>query len=121
MWALSRPTLFPDRFQLGGPLSVRSFQSNGLGPRDGSDSLGGDIYWSAGLSIISNIPRKAHWPVKTHLWLNAGRLDAMDRCQACLVHPLIAIHISYFSPFSGREHQGHCFATIRVCRRWSDI
>lgn len=35
MWALSRPTLFPDRFQLGGPLSVRSFQSNGLGPRDG--------------------------------------------------------------------------------------
>ncbi|PBK71716.1 mitochondrial protein [Armillaria solidipes] len=82
MWALSRPTLFPDRFQLGGPLSVRSFQSNGLGPRDGPDSLGGDIYWSAGLSIISNIPRKAHWPVKTHLWLNAGRLDAMDRSRS---------------------------------------
>ncbi|KAG7447227.1 mitochondrial protein [Guyanagaster necrorhizus] len=84
VWALSRPTLFSDRFQLGGPLSVRSFQSNGLGPRDGPDSLGGDIYWSAGLSMISNIPKKAHWPVKTHVWLNAGRLDAMDRSRSVL-------------------------------------
>lgn len=68
-----------------------------MGPRDGctsndnlmivhltlyffiADSLGGDLHWSAGASLISNIPRKPHWPVKTHLWVNAGRLDAVDQ------------------------------------------
>src|SRR5258705_217014 len=39
MWGLGekgRPrTLFSDRFQLGGPFSVRSFRANSLGPRDG--------------------------------------------------------------------------------------
>ncbi|EGO03411.1 hypothetical protein SERLA73DRAFT_83345 [Serpula lacrymans var. lacrymans S7.3] len=70
---------FSDRFQLGGPLSVRSFRANGMGPRDGVDSLGGDIYWSTGISLISDIPRKPHWPVKSHLFVNAGRLDVMDK------------------------------------------
>lgn len=28
-------TFFSDRFQLGGPVSVRSFRTNGMGPRDG--------------------------------------------------------------------------------------
>ncbi|KAF8221118.1 hypothetical protein L208DRAFT_1455434 [Tricholoma matsutake] len=82
LWGLSRPPLFSDRFQLGGPTSVRAFQANGMGPRDGSDSLGGDIHWSAGASIISDIPGKPHWPVKTHLWVNAGRLDAVDTGQS---------------------------------------
>ncbi|KAF8880024.1 surface antigen-domain-containing protein [Infundibulicybe gibba] len=79
LWGLSRPTLFSDRFQLGGPISVRAFKANSLGPRDGADSLGGDLYWSAGASLISNIPRKPSWPVKTHLWVNAGRLDGIDK------------------------------------------
>jgi outer membrane protein assembly factor BamA len=36
MWALGgRPTLFSDRFQLGGPTSVRMFRANSMGPRDG--------------------------------------------------------------------------------------
>ncbi|EJD36254.1 hypothetical protein AURDEDRAFT_147230 [Auricularia subglabra TFB-10046 SS5] len=74
----SRGSLFSDRFQLGGPLSVRSMRWNGLGPRDGPDALGGDVYWAAGLSLMGDIPRKPHWPLKTHLFLNAGRLDAFD-------------------------------------------
>jgi len=81
LWGLSKPTLFVDRFQLGGPTSVRAFRANSMGPRDGSDSLGGDLHWSAGASIISNIPTKPHWPVKTHAWVNAGRLDAIDKSQ----------------------------------------
>ncbi|TFK66342.1 hypothetical protein BDN72DRAFT_844495 [Pluteus cervinus] len=76
---VGKSPLFPDRFQLGGPLSVRGFKNNALGPRDGPDSLGGDLYWSAGVSIISNIPRRAHWPIKFHGWVNAGRLDAMNK------------------------------------------
>ena len=40
------------------------------------DSLGGDVYWSKGLSIISDIPKKDHWLLKSHLFINAGWLDA---------------------------------------------
>lgn len=80
LWPLGpKPSLFSDRFQLGGPVSVRMFRANGMGPRDGSDSLGGDLYWSAGLSLISGIPRRPQWPVKLHGFLNAGRLDALDK------------------------------------------
>jgi len=79
LWGLNGPTLFSDRFQLGGPASIRSFRANAMGPRDGSDSLGGEMYWSAGLSVISQIPKKPEWPVKTHAWVNAGRLDNIDK------------------------------------------
>ncbi|CAA7268526.1 unnamed protein product [Cyclocybe aegerita] len=72
-------TLFSDRFQLGGPTSVRGFVANGMGPRDGDDSLGGTVYYAAGASVTGNIPGKPHWPVKTHLWANAGRLDVLDQ------------------------------------------
>ncbi|KAF5393977.1 hypothetical protein D9757_000332 [Collybiopsis confluens] len=79
LWSFASPSLLPDRFQLGGPLSVRSMRFAGLGPRDGSDSLGGDLFWSTGLSVISNIPKRGNWPLKSHVFLNAGRLDALDR------------------------------------------
>ncbi|KAL0580908.1 hypothetical protein V5O48_001102 [Marasmius crinis-equi] len=92
LWSFDRQSLFSDRFQAGGPLSVRSFRQNGLGPRDGPDSLGGDIYWSAGLSVISDIPKKSYWPVKAHLFLNAGRLDPLDKC---LRPPLLAVVTRY--------------------------
>jgi outer membrane protein insertion porin family len=32
------PTLFPDRFQLGGPTNVRLFRAHSMGPRDGGQS-----------------------------------------------------------------------------------
>ncbi|KAI0634983.1 surface antigen-domain-containing protein [Trametes polyzona] len=79
LWNLGGKSHFSDRFQLGGPVSVRMFRMNGMGPHDGVDSLGGSLYWSTGISLISNIPRKPHWPVKTHLFLNAGRLDNVDK------------------------------------------
>ncbi|PPQ85020.1 hypothetical protein CVT25_010409 [Psilocybe cyanescens] len=81
LWSLAPggKTLFSDRFQLGGPTSVRSFRANSMGPRDGDDSVGGELYYSAGASVISDIPYKAHWPVKAHAWVNAGRLDNIDQ------------------------------------------
>ena len=33
-----------DRFQLGGPADVRGFRLSGLGPHDGADAVGGDVY-----------------------------------------------------------------------------
>ncbi|EMD31954.1 hypothetical protein CERSUDRAFT_119283 [Gelatoporia subvermispora B] len=84
LWSLARPALFSDRFQLGGPVNVRMFRANGMGPHDGPDSLGGDLYWAAGLSLISDIPKKPHWPVKLHSWVNVGRLDALDKSKPLL-------------------------------------
>ncbi|KAJ7054448.1 surface antigen-domain-containing protein [Mycena amicta] len=78
LWGLNgKPTLFPDRFQLGGPSSVRSFRLNALGPRD--DRLPS--------SLTSLSPRRLTrrrtllWPVKTHAWINAGRLDDFDKAR----------------------------------------
>ncbi|KAJ7512571.1 surface antigen-domain-containing protein [Mycena galericulata] len=79
LWGLNGPTLFSDRFQLGGPSSIRSFKANAMGPRDGLDSLGGELYWSTGFSVISHLPKRPDWPVKTHAWVNAGRLDNIDK------------------------------------------
>jgi outer membrane protein insertion porin family len=36
------------------------------------------MYWSAGLSVVSDIPGKPHWPIKTHMFVNAGRLDSRN-------------------------------------------
>jgi outer membrane protein assembly factor BamA len=71
-------SLFPDRFQLGGPTSVRMFKMNSIGPRDNSDFVGGDLMWAAGVSLLGPIPKIAHWPLKAHAWINAGRLTGLD-------------------------------------------
>ncbi|KAH7921552.1 hypothetical protein BV22DRAFT_1038526, partial [Leucogyrophana mollusca] len=97
---------FSDRFQLGGPLSVRSFRANSMGPRDASDSLGGELYWSTGLSLISDIPRKSHWPIKSHIFVNAGRLDSMNKAKDttenfvdCLSRPSVSVGLGLIYRF----------------------
>ena len=49
-----------------------------------ADSVGGELYYSAGASVISDIPAKPHWPVKAHLWVNAGRLDSINQSETAL-------------------------------------
>ncbi|KAI0252927.1 surface antigen-domain-containing protein [Lactifluus subvellereus] len=71
----SAPTL-SDRYQLGGPTNLRMFRANSLGPHDGVDSLGGDLFWATGASLMTHLPRKPHWPVKVHAFLNAGQLES---------------------------------------------
>lgn len=138
LWSLLRPTYFSDRFQLGGSTNVRMFRNNSMGPRDGgeihspfspvsfrnllvriADSLGGELYWAAGLSLISDFPKKPHWPVKTHLFLNAGRLDNIDRGElipVTIISPLSFVHANrppcqpnrsprtYKSPLLGHQY-----------------
>ncbi|KAI0726576.1 surface antigen-domain-containing protein [Fomitopsis betulina] len=85
LWGLDgRTAPFSDRFHLGGPMSIRMFRVNGLGPQDGPDSLGGDLYWAAGLSLISDIPKRPQWPVKLHGFVNLGRLDSRDKSQSLI-------------------------------------
>lgn len=113
------PSLLPDRFHLGGPTSVRMFRPNAMGPKDGGrlsdlyllsqymqfpliilltssilisdagDFMGGDLHWAAGLSILAPIPKRPDWPLKMHLFLNAGRLTRIDKC-TCRLLPLSA-------------------------------
>ncbi|CAD6887083.1 unnamed protein product, partial [Tilletia caries] len=76
----AQPSHYPDRAHLGGPTSVRMFSHNGLGPKDGRDSLGGDAHWSTGVELGGPVwKNKAGWPVKWHLFLNAGQLALLDQ------------------------------------------
>jgi outer membrane protein insertion porin family len=42
-----------------------------------ADSLGADLFWAAGASVITHLPHKPHWPVKAHAFLNAGQLESV--------------------------------------------
>lgn len=72
-----------DRFQLGGPTDVRGFRLSGLGPHDGKDALGGDIYTAGGLSLLLPVPRVGKdTPLRFQAFVNAGRLLALEDVRA---------------------------------------
>lgn len=63
-------TSYMDRIFLGGPLSVRGFSMNGIGPHDNSDSLGGDIALEN--SVMFSFPLVSQ--VRGHVFWNSGNL-----------------------------------------------
>ncbi|KAL9083823.1 MAG: hypothetical protein Q9159_005547 [Coniocarpon cinnabarinum] len=64
-----------DRFTLGGPTDVRGFRLAGLGPRDGNDSVGGDVFAAGGASLYLPFPRVGKdVPLRMQLFVNGGRL-----------------------------------------------
>lgn len=74
----SQPTRINDRFQLGGPTDVRGFRISGLGPRDGADAIGGDIYCAGSLNLLLPVPRVGKdSPLRFQLFANGGRLLAL--------------------------------------------
>ncbi|KAG0086036.1 hypothetical protein BGZ92_008467 [Podila epicladia] len=78
-----KPSKISDRFFLGGPMSVRGFKSNGLGPREGDDSLGGDAYIAAGVSLLTPFPGLAERDsFKAHFFANAGSLVSVKPGQS---------------------------------------
>lgn len=67
-----------DRFQLGGPNNIRGFRLAGLGPHDGPDAVGGDIYAAGGASLLLPIPRVGkETPLRLQAFINGGRLLAL--------------------------------------------
>lgn len=73
------PSLINDRFQLGGPTDVRGFKIGGLGPRDGGDSVGGDVFAAGSVSMLLPLPRTgADSPLRLQLFANGGRLVALE-------------------------------------------
>lgn len=75
----SIPSLINDRFLLGGPTDVRGFKIGGLGPRDGNDSVGGDVFAAGSVNMLLPLPRTgADSPLRLQLFANAGRLVALE-------------------------------------------
>ncbi|KAK4495894.1 hypothetical protein PRZ48_013162 [Zasmidium cellare] len=69
------PSRINDRFQLGGPTDVRGFRISGLGPRDGQDAAGGDVYAAGGASLLFPFPRVGKdSPLRFQAFINGGRL-----------------------------------------------
>lgn len=74
----SKPSRINDRFQLGGPTDVRGFRLSGLGPRDGNDALGGDVYAAGSANLLFPIPRVGpERPLRFQAFVNGGRLLAL--------------------------------------------
>lgn len=70
-----QPSRINDRFQLGGPNNVRGFRLAGLGPHDGSDAVGGDVYAAGGASLLLPIPKVGKdTPLRFQAFINGGRL-----------------------------------------------
>ncbi|KAJ4322087.1 hypothetical protein N0V94_002555 [Neodidymelliopsis sp. IMI 364377] len=79
----NKPSRINDRFQLGGPNSVRGFRLGGLGPHDGSDSVGGDVFAAGGASLLFPIPRVGkETPLRLQAFINGGRLLALPNPQS---------------------------------------
>jgi outer membrane protein insertion porin family len=74
----AQPSRINDRFQLGGPTDVRGFKLGGLGPHDGADSVGGDVFAAGSVNMLVPLPRLgAESPLRLQLFGNAGRLVAL--------------------------------------------
>ncbi|CAM9170343.1 unnamed protein product [Ascophyllum nodosum] len=81
-------THFSDRFNLGGPMSLRGFPFHGVGPRapkeeggcPGGDALGGDIRYtaSASLGFPFLLPSLANTGWRGFLFTNLGNLTTWD-------------------------------------------
>jgi outer membrane protein insertion porin family len=75
---MAEPSKLNDRFQLGGPTDVRGFKISGLGPHDGQDAVGGDIYAAASTNLLLPFPRVAKdTPLRFQIFANAGRLVSL--------------------------------------------
>ncbi|KAL8750195.1 MAG: hypothetical protein Q9184_006512, partial [Pyrenodesmia sp. 2 TL-2023] len=71
-----------DRFQLGGPTDVRGFRLGGLGPRDGADAVGGDIYAAGSANLLVPLPRLGpEKPFRIQAFVNGGRLLALKQSE----------------------------------------
>lgn len=74
------PSRLNDRFQLGGPTDVRGFRLSGLGPRDGADAVGGDVYAAGSANLLVPVPGMgADRPFRLQAFINGGRLLALKQ------------------------------------------
>ncbi|KAK6340681.1 hypothetical protein TWF696_009005 [Orbilia brochopaga] len=75
-----KPSSIADRFHIGGSNDVRGFQTGGLGPHSGKDSLGGDAFVAGSVGVLFPFPRaSADSGLRFQAFVNGGRLLALQR------------------------------------------
>lgn len=79
-----------DMFYLGGPLSLRGFQTRGAGPHSDGDATGALGYWSAGIHLFTPLPfRPGRGGLgelfRTHFFVNTGNIADFQLGTAFLV------------------------------------
>ncbi|KHO01585.1 outer membrane protein [Metarhizium album ARSEF 1941] len=75
----SSPSRLNDRFQLGGPTDVRGFKLGGLGPHDGADAVGGDVFAAGSVNMLLPLPYKGpDSGLRFQVFANGGRLVALN-------------------------------------------
>lgn len=91
-----------DQFFLGGPLSLRGFQTRGVGPHADGNALGSDVYWGAGLHLYTPLPfspgRGSFGDLfRTHYFVNAGNVGhlKLDRLEETLSELREGVRVSY--------------------------
>ena len=76
----AQPSRLNDRFQLGGPTDVRGFKLGGLGPHDGQDSVGGDLFAAGSVNMLLPLPYKGpDSGLRFQVFANGGRLVALKK------------------------------------------
>ncbi|KAL0933660.1 surface antigen [Colletotrichum truncatum] len=74
----AQPSRINDRFQLGGPTDVRGFHYGGLGPHDGQDAVGGDVFAAGSVNMLFPLPYKGpDSALRFQVFANGGRLVAL--------------------------------------------
>ncbi|UKZ49928.1 hypothetical protein TrVGV298_004183 [Trichoderma virens] len=72
------PSRLNDRFLLGGPTDIRSYKLGGLGPHDGRDAAGGDVFAAGSVNMLFPLPYKGpDSGLRLQLFANGGRLIAL--------------------------------------------
>lgn len=126
-WSHGKKSHVMDRFFLGGPNDVRGFYLNSLGPRDGQDFVGGEIYFAQGVSMFTRIPHLVArtTPLRLLFFLNGGSLLNLDQEDVAgtvremltrpsvsagfgLVyrHPAARFELNFTMPLVARENEG---------------
>jgi outer membrane protein insertion porin family len=67
-----------DKYQCGGPLSIRGFALNCLGPKDCNDSVGGDSSAEVSVGISFPLTVNTIHMLRGHFFVNAGILTNLD-------------------------------------------
>jgi Omp85 superfamily domain len=76
-----------DRFFLGDPASVHGFAADGVGPRDGSDSLGSDMFACAALHLSAPLPSSVPEWIRVQAF---GQVATAAHCSIAGRVPMVA-------------------------------
>ncbi|KAJ3215273.1 hypothetical protein HK099_006442 [Clydaea vesicula] len=101
-----------DKFFLGGPTSIRGFPHHTLGPKDGQDSVGGDLFWAVGTSLITPLPYIREAPLKGHFFFNSGKLSRFEKIEE-LKKPNLSVGLGLLCKFSFlRVEVNYCLPVV---------